>query len=295
MENLEKNSGVSKSNINWYPGHMAKAKRLINENIGLIDIVYEIVDARMPISSKITDIDDYTKNKPKILIMNKVDLCDLTETKKWQKYYENKGYRVLLTSLDGNASLKPLLDLTDEILKPFDEKRKAQGLIKRKNRVLIVGVPNVGKSTLINRLAGKKVVQIGNKPGVTKGLNWIRVNEKIELLDTPGILWPKLEEKNAFNLATFTAIKEEILPKFEVATYILTTLEKYYKNILNERYNIEKLDEDIVETMEKIGKKRGCLIKGGDIDYDKVIELIISDVKNGYIKGITFDRMKEYE
>ncbi len=285
----------NKTNINWYPGHMAKAKRLINENIGLIDIVYEIVDARMPISSKITDIDDYTKNKPKILIMNKVDLCDLTETKKWQKYYENKGYRVLLTSLDGNASLKPLLDLTDEILKPFDEKRKAQGLIKRKNRVLIVGVPNVGKSTLINRLAGKKVVQIGNKPGVTKGLNWIRVNEKIELLDTPGILWPKLEEKNAFNLATFTAIKEEILPKFEVATYILTTLEKYYKNILNERYNIEKLDEDIVETMEKIGKKRGCLIKGGDIDYDKVIELIISDVKNGYIKGITFDRMKEYE
>ena len=285
----------NKTNINWYPGHMAKAKRLINENINLIDIVYEIVDARMPMSSKITDIDEYIKSKPKILIMNKTDLCDINETKKWQKYYENKGYKVLLTSLDSNTNLKPLLDLTDEILKPLDEKRKTQGLIKRKNRVLIIGVPNVGKSTLINRLAGKKVAQIGNKPGVTKGLNWIRVNEKIELLDTPGILWPKLEEKNAFNLATFTAIKEEILPKFEVANYILIKLNEYYPKKLKERYGIESLDEDIVETMEKIGKKRGCLIRGGEIDYDKVIDLIISDIKNGYIKKITFDRVEEYE
>ena len=285
----------NKTNINWYPGHMAKAKRLISENIGLIDVVYEVIDARMPISSKITDIEEYTKNKPKILIMNKADLCDLEETKKWQKYYENKGYKVLMISLEGNVNLKPLLDLTDEILKQLNEKREKEGLIKRKNRVLIIGVPNVGKSTLINRLSGKKVAQIGNKPGVTKGLNWIRVNDRIELLDTPGILWPKLEQKNALNLATFTAIREEILPKFEVASYILETLEKYYKNLLNERYNIENLDEDIVETLEKIGKKRGCLIKGGEIDYDKVMDLIISDVKNGYIKGITFDRVEDYE
>ena len=295
MNNQDNEKVFQKNNINWYPGHMAKAKRLINENINLIDIVYEIVDARMPMSSKITDIDEYIKRKPKILIMNKTDLCDINETKKWQKYYENKGYKVLLTSLDSNTNLKPLLDLTDEILKPLDEKRKTQGLIKRKNRVLIIGVPNVGKSTLINRLAGKKVAQIGNKPGVTKGLNWIRVNEKIELLDTPGILWPKLEEKNAFNLATFTAIKEEILPKFEVANYILIKLNEYYPEKLKERYGIESLDEDIVETMEKIGKKRGCLIRGGEIDYDKVIDLIISDIKNGYIKKITFDRVEEYE
>ena len=295
MNNQDNEKAFQKNNINWYPGHMAKAKRLINENINLIDIVYEIVDARMPMSSKITDIDEYIKSKPKILIMNKTDLCDINETKKWQKYYENKGYKVLLTSLDSNTNLKPLLDLTDEILKPLDEKRKTQGLIKRKNRVLIIGVPNVGKSTLINRLAGKKVAQIGNKPGVTKGLNWIRVNEKIELLDTPGILWPKLEEKNAFNLATFTAIKEEILPKFEVANYILIKLNEYYPEKLKERYGIESLDEDIVETMEKIGKKRGCLIRGGEIDYDKVIDLIISDIKNGYIKKITFDRVEEYE
>ncbi len=295
MEKLEKNSGVSKSNINWYPGHMAKAKRLISENIDLIDIVYEVIDARMPYSSKITDIDKYIKNKPKILIMNKSDLCDIEETQKWKKYYEKKGYVVVLTSLEKNANLKSIIDLTDELLKKTEEKRTTNGFLKRKYRVLIIGVPNVGKSTLINRLSGKKVAQIGNKPGITKGLNWIRVNDKVELLDTPGILWPKLDQKNALNLAAFTAIREEILPKFEVATYILETLDKYYNVILQERYNIENIDEDIIETLEKIGKKRGCLIKGGEIDYDKVIELIISDVKNGYIKGITFDRVDEYE
>ena len=284
-----------KLNINWYPGHMAKAKRLINENINLIDIVYEVVDARIPMSSKIIDIDNFIKNKPKILIMNKIDLCDLKETNKWKKYYENKGYKVILTSLEKNFNEKELIHLTEEILKPLNDKIQEKDMKKRKNRVLVVGVPNAGKSTLINRLAGKKVVSIGNKPGVTKGLSWIRVNDKIELLDSPGILWPKLEEKNALNLATFTAIREEILPKFEIASYILTTLDKYYKDKLEERYDIKELNEDIVITMEEIGKKRGCLIKEGEIDYDKVIEIIINDVKNGYIKGITFDKVEDYE
>ena len=292
-ENKEK--VFSNTVINWYPGHMAKAKRLINENINLIDIVYEVVDARIPMSSKIIDIDNFIKNKPKILIMNKTDLCDLKETNKWKQYYENKGYRVILTSLEKNFNEKELINLTEEILKPLNDKIQEKDMKKRKNRVLVVGVPNAGKSTLINRLAGKKVVSIGNKPGVTKGLSWIRVNDKIELLDSPGILWPKLEERNALNLATFTAIREEILPKFEIASYILTTLDKYYKEKLKERYDIEELNEDIVITMEEIGKKRGCLIKGGEIDYDKVIELIINDVKNGYIKGITFDKVEDYE
>ena len=285
----------NKTNINWYPGHMAKAKRLILENINLIDIVYEVIDARMPFSSKIIDIDDFIKNKPKILIMNKIDLCDLNETNKWVKYYEKKGYKVLLTSLESNKSLKPLLDLTDELLKDLNERRISKDLKVRKNRALVVGIPNVGKSTLINRLSSKKVAGIGNRPGVTKGLNWIRVGDKIELLDSPGILWPKLEEKNAFNLAAFTAIREEILPKFEVACYILNMLDKYYKEILEKRYNVYELNDDIVITMEEIGKRRGCLIKGGEIDYEKVIDLIINDVKLGYIKGITFDRIKDYE
>lgn len=287
MENVEKK--FPKTSINWYPGHMAKTKRLIRENLNFIDIVYELVDARMPKSSKIVDIDEIIKDKPKIMIMTKIDLCDLEETKKWIKYYENQGYHVLPLNLEDNKSLKPLINLTNEVLKDYHQKREDKGLLKRKSRALIIGIPNVGKSTLINRLSGKKVVQAGNKPGVTKQLNWIRVNEYLELLDTPGILWPKLAE-GAYNLASLTAIKEEVLPLFDVAKYILETLSKYYPKILKERYNLEKLDDVIINDLEYIGRRRGCLIKGGEVDIDKVIILIINDVKLGNIKGITFDR-----
>ena len=279
-----------KLNINWYPGHMAKTKRLIKENLSLIDIVYEIIDARMPYSSKIENSEEIIKSKPKILIMTKYDLCDKKETDKWVNYYKEKGYNILSLNLEGNVNLKPLINLTLEVMENINQKRVASGLKIRKVRALVVGIPNVGKSTLINRLAGKKVTNIGNKPGITKNLSWIRVNDNIELLDTPGILWPKLKDK-ALNLASFTAIKEEVLPLFEVAEYILKMLEKYYPDILKTRYT-EKLNDDIIVTLEEIGKKRGCLIKGGEVDYDKVIALIINDVKNGYIKGITFDRFK---
>ena len=280
--------------INWYPGHMAKTKRLIKENLKYIDIVYEVVDSRMPKSSKLIDINEYTKDKPRLMIMTKADLCDKKETNKWIKYYENIGYKVILINLENN-NVKPILTATEELLKEKKNKNEANGLLNRKARVLIVGAPNVGKSTLINRLAGKKVVNIGNKPGITKNLSWIRVNNKIELLDTPGILWPKLDQTDALNLAALTAIKEETLPLFDIACHILQTLEKYYPNILKERYNLDKLDEDIVISIENIARQRGCLIKGGDIDYNKAISLIIGDVKNGYIKGVTFDRIDKHE
>ena len=286
----------NKTNINWYPGHMAKTKRLISENIGKIDVVYEVIDARMPYSSKIKDIKNYINNKPVILIMTKTDLCDMKETNKWKKYYEQQGYKVLGIDLEHNPNLKTIINATNEVMQERVEKRIDKGMIKRKTRVLVVGIPNCGKSTLINRLAGKKVVGTGNRPGITKELSWIRVNDEVELLDTPGILWPKLDQETvALNLASLSAIKEEILPIYDVFSYIINTLYKYYPNILEERYGIKELNEDMIENMDVIGRRRGCILKGNEIDYDKVMNIVMNDLKSGIIKNITFERVEEYE
>lgn len=290
MENVEKS--FSKTSINWYPGHMAKTKRLILENINLIDVVYEVVDARMPYSSKIVDIDNYIKNKPRIMVMTKYDLCDKEETNKWIKYYESLGYKVYPVDLEHSQNVNGLIKLTEEIMREEKQKRIDKGMNARKTRVLVVGIPNVGKSTLINRLVKKKVVNVGNKPGVTKELSWIRINDSLELLDSPGILWPKFEEEIvALNLASLTAIKEEILPIDRVVLYVLKTLKEYYPDKLMSRYGISDIDDEIyIEVLDTIGKKRGCLVRGGIVDYDKVYTVVMNDIKTGTISSITFDR-----
>ena len=282
-----------KTNINWYPGHMAKTKREISEKLNLIDIVYEVIDGRMPISSKIVDIDDLIKDKPRILVVTKMDLCDEEETKKILKEYESSGYKVVCVDLV-NGNCNELISITKDIMSNINKNRESKGMMERAARVLIVGVPNAGKSTSINRLVGKKSAGVGNTPGFTKNLEWIRVNKDIELLDSPGILWPKLENQdNAKVLAAFSSIKEEILNLDDIACFILKRLFELYPDKLKERYGIEELDEDFVEAYELIGRRRGALSRGGIVDYDKVSDLIIKDLKNGYFGKVTFDRIEE--
>lgn len=292
MNNNETQGGLHKSVINWYPGHMAKTKRLIKENIGLIDIIYEVIDARIPYSSKIKDIDELIKDKPKLLIMSKYDLCDRLETDKWIKYYEEKGYYVITANLLEKNTNK-LISKTEEILSSLIQKRSDKGIINKKYRGLIIGIPNVGKSTLINSLSNKKKAVTGNKPGVTKNLSWISVNEKLDLLDTPGILWPKFDDKTqAYNLASMTAIKETVIDLCDISIYILNKLNELYPDILLNRYGISNIDnDDIVSSLDIIGKKYGCIISKGEVDYDRVFNMIVNDIKSNKITGITFDRL----
>ena len=276
--------------INWYPGHMAKTKREIKEKLDLIDVVFEVIDARIPKSSKNKDVDELIKNKPRILIMTKLDLCDEIETKKWLNYYEELGYKVITMDLLNNPDMKVIYNETDKIFKDLNEKRKQKGLKERKIRALILGVPNVGKSTLINRLVGKKAANVGNKPGITKQLEWIRINNDIELLDTPGILWPRFDSQEiALNLASMTAIKEEILDLEEVAIYIVNAMLKLYPDNIKSRYNITDTS-DIVIVLDQIGKKIGA-IRNKETDYDKVYTTILKDLREGYLGRVTFDRM----
>lgn len=288
-ENQDKVFG--KTSINWYPGHMAKTRRQIQEKYDMIDIVYEIVDARIPFSSKIKDIYNIIGNKPKILIMTKKDLCDLKVTTSWVKYYENLGNPVVLIDANNDKDVDKIIALTHEIMSSMQEKRESKGLKKKEIRALVVGIPNVGKSTIINRLCKKRIATVGNKPGVTKSLSWLKTGSDILLLDTPGILWPKLDQEDiALNLAAFTAIKEEVLPIDDVAVHILKQLSLNYPLILNDKYGIKKVsDDNIIEVYEFIGKKIGAY-KNGETDYDKVSMKIVNDVKSEVIRGVTFDR-----
>lgn len=281
------NENLNKTNINWYPGHMKKTKDELKKVMPYIDIVYEVIDARIPYSSKIKDIDSIIRNKTRILIMSKKDLCDINVTNSWIKYYEEMGYKVLLIDLNDQNDYKKITLLTNDLVSHINEKRKANGLKEKEIKACVLGIPNVGKSTLINKLAGKKVSKVGNLPGVTKSLTWLKTKYKLLILDTPGILWPKFDdEKVAFNLASMTAIKEDVLPIGDIAYYILNTLGRYYPEILNSRYKIDKVTDD---SFDIIANNIGA-ISNGEVDYTRVYKMIINDVKQEYIKGITFDR-----
>lgn len=282
--------GFNKSVINWYPGHMAKTKREISEKLDLIDVVFEVIDARIPYSSKNKDIDTMIKNKKRVLIMTKIDMCDIINTNKWIKYYEEKGIKVIPVDLINKKNISEIFKVTEEVNKELNDKRKEKGLKERKVRILILGIPNVGKSTLINTLVGKKATNVGNKPGITRHLEWIRINKDIELLDTPGILWPKLDDDAiAHNLAAMTAIKEEILDTEDVAIYIINTMLKLYKDNIVNRYNLASYN-DVVEVLDMIGKKIGA-VRNNETDYEKVYSIILRDLREGYLGKVTFDRL----
>ncbi|MDL2211275.1 ribosome biogenesis GTPase YlqF [Erysipelotrichaceae bacterium OttesenSCG-928-M19] len=282
------------NDIHWFPGHMAKARRLIEEKIKLIDVVIEIIDARIPYSSKNPMMDELVFNKKKIIIMSKIDLADAGKTKQWQKYYEQQGYYVITSNLLDFKELKSIVTQIQIELKEQLLKEQKRGLKPRAIRALVVGIPNVGKSTLINKLAKRSSAKVGNKAGVTKALQWIKVDHNLELLDSPGILWPKLDDKKvALNLALTGAIKDEILPKEYLCFEAMKFMNKNYQEAFYQRYSLVEMDNDsidsIVAALDIIGQKRGCLSKGNIIDYDKVYDIVLKEVKNATIARMTFD------
>ena len=280
----------------WYPGHMSKAKRQMQEDIKLIDVVIELVDARIPYSSKNPDIDKLAKNKSRILLLNKADMADETQTKRWIQFFEEKGHKaVAVNSLDSKG-LKRVTKAAEDVLSEKWDRMRKKGLKPRAIRAMIVGIPNVGKSTMINRLAKKNIARTGNMPGVTKSQQWIKVGKELELLDTPGILWPKFEDQRVgAKLAVTGAIKDAIMNMDDLAIFGLNFLETYYPQRLHERYQIEGLTDPIVGTFDHIGKLRNIKMSGGDIDYSMVSELIVRDIRNEHLGKLTFDFVEDYE
>ena len=304
MSNNENNKGFSNVCINWYPGHMAKTKKQILEDLKLIDVVVEVLDARMPRSSQNPDLKEWTKNKKKVIVLNKSDLAEETENKKWVEYYKKCGIPAVLTDSNSGKGINETIREIEKIMQEDKKELEAKGRKGRAIRVMIVGIPNVGKSSFINRITNKTSAMVGNKPGVTRQKQWVRVRENIDLLDTPGILWPKLGvEEVALNLAYTGTIKDDIIEKIEIAYYLVKYLlenkrdnllqrykldEKEVEEILNNENNME--NENILEIMYIIGRKRGKIASGGIVDEEKLSNMILDEFRNGSLGKITLEK-----
>ena len=298
----EENS-YHKINLNWYPGHMAKTRREIIEDLKLIDVVIELLDSRIPLSSRNPDIEEITKNKDRIIVLNKRDLSDKKENDKWVNYFKENGLIAIECDSNSGRGINEVLHAIEKLKEKELQEYASKGRIGRKIRAMILGIPNVGKSSFINRVSKTNRLEVGNKPGVTKKKQWIRINDKIELLDTPGVLWPKFDnEKVALNLAYTGSIKDEILPQTEIAYQLLKYLLENYKGNIAERYklSIDYIDEilsqnqqenfNIYEIMQEIGKKRGAIVSGGQVDDEKVARIILDDFRSGKLGKITLER-----
>lgn len=280
----------NKTNIQWYPGHMTKAKRMMQEDIKLIDIVVELLDARTPLSSKNPDIDELAKNKYRLVLLNKYDLADSKVTAAWEQYFKGKGYFVLCLDSRKNTGMKAVTDIIQEACKEKIERDRRRGIINRPIRAMVVGIPNVGKSTFINSYAKKACTKVGNRPGVTKGKQWIRISKNVELLDTPGILWPKFEDQMVGKrLAYIGSINDEIIIKSELALNFIDYLKNRYCNVLSERYNIDSNEKKNYEILEGIAMVRKCLLKGNEPDLDKASTILFEDFRSGKLGRISLE------
>ncbi|QCT74669.1 ribosome biogenesis GTPase YlqF [Macrococcoides canis] len=283
--------------IQWFPGHMAKARREVSEQLKLVDVVFELVDARIPYSSRNPMIDEVIKDKPRVVLLNKMDMANLNETKKWMQFFEDKGFYPVLIDSKNGKNLSQVTKAAEIVTQEKFDRMRQKGLRPRAIRAMIVGIPNVGKSTLINRLAKKSIAKTGNMPGVTKKQQWIKVGKTLELLDTPGILWPKFEDQTVGKKLSLTgAIKDSIVHLDEVAIYGISFLQERDLATFNKHYNIDvTADTPYLEVFDAIGRSRGLKLKGNEIDYESVVELIIRDIRNEKIGKYTFDHISMLE
>ena len=295
----------NKTNINWYPGHMAKTKRQILEDLKLIDVIVEVLDARIPISSQNPDIKEYSKNKKRVVVLNKSDLADENETYKWIKYFKEKEIPAISVDCNSGKGVNEVIRAVKEVAKEEQEKFSNKGRVGKSIRIMILGIPNVGKSTFINKITNRKAAQVGNKPGVTRQKQWVKVDNEIELMDTPGILWPKFESQTVgMNLAFTGTIKDDILEKTEIAFELLKFLLNNYIDDVVERFKLDKAEIEVilnnkdveendnyVEILDIIAKKRGAIMSGGRIDYEKISGIILDEFRSGKIGRITIEKV----